>query len=149
MEFRDGFIKENTKRFRRFVNRRWDIFKYGYSREDLWSLDYTIVRFVLPRLKAFREVSGGFPSSMFYDDPENPTQEELDTIGERYSDEKWNKAGSKWKSIIDHMIWSMEEWLENDGIYWDEKNSCHDKEKEEKVEKGFEYFHKYFHHLWY
>ena len=37
----------------------------GYSDEDLFSLDDTISRFILPRLKAFRECPGGYNDSIF------------------------------------------------------------------------------------
>lgn len=31
---------------------------------ELWDLDYTIARFILPRLKAFKKVSSGYPESV-------------------------------------------------------------------------------------
>ena len=37
----------------------------GYSDEDLFSLDDTISRFILPRLKAFRECLGGYNDNYF------------------------------------------------------------------------------------
>ena len=37
----------------------------GYSDEDLFSLDDTISRFILPRLKAFRECPGGYNDRCF------------------------------------------------------------------------------------
>lgn len=49
--------------------------------EELWSLDCTIAKFVLPRLKKFKEIS---PSS-----PLDFSKEE-------------------WQDILDHMIYAME-----------------------------------------
>ena len=33
----------------------------GYSSEDIWALDYTIAKFILPRLIAFRAHPKGYP----------------------------------------------------------------------------------------
>jgi len=38
--------------------------KFGFTHQDLWCLDQTIAKFVLPRLKAFRKVNYGYPSGM-------------------------------------------------------------------------------------
>jgi len=66
--------------------------KLGFDDRDLWSLDHTIVKFVLPRLIRFREVASGYPGNL--------------------TEKKWNK-------ILDQMIYSMkaicDEW-ENTAI---------------------------------
>lgn len=54
-------IKLHTTRFFKF---RYQRLKYGFDESELWSLDYTINKFVLPRLKAFRERPGGYPSDL-------------------------------------------------------------------------------------
>jgi len=58
----------------------------GFSDSDLWSLDYTIAKFVLPRLKTFRETSQGSPGNLDEND---------------------------WLDIIDKMIYAFEYALEN------------------------------------
>lgn len=49
-------------------SRREDFAKYkdrhGFSPDELWSLDHTILCFVLPRLKEFRKVAGGYPARL-------------------------------------------------------------------------------------
>lgn len=52
----------------------------GWDDSDTWNLDDTIARFVLPRLKRFSEVRGGYPA--------NITDEE-------------------WREIIDKILWSI------------------------------------------
>lgn len=35
--------------------------KHGFSPDELWNLDMTIVEFTLPRLKEFAKMTGGYP----------------------------------------------------------------------------------------
>ena len=60
--------------------------------EDLWNLDDTIARFVLPRLKAFREQSVGRPGSM--------SAEEWDEILAMMI-EGWEHAITPWENRTD------------------------------------------------
>ncbi len=53
----------------------------GWSDRDTWSLDNTIAKFVLPRLKRFKDLNIGFPCT--------------------HSWEEWNK-------VLDDMIYAME-----------------------------------------
>lgn len=59
----------------------WQRLTRGWDDSDLWSLDYTIAKFALPRLREFKLQAMGHPSSL--------TEEE-------------------WNMILDKMIWSME-----------------------------------------
>lgn len=36
----------------------------GWSDEDTWSLDYTIAKFTLPRLKRFKTLNNGYPGGL-------------------------------------------------------------------------------------
>lgn len=36
----------------------------GVSPDETWSLDYTVACFVLPRLRAFREIACGYPDAL-------------------------------------------------------------------------------------
>jgi hypothetical protein len=66
--------------------------KLGFDDRELWSLDHTIAKFVLPRLIRFKEVGCGYPG---------------------------NLTEKKWDKILDQMIYSMravcDEW-ENTAI---------------------------------
>lgn len=37
---------------------------YGFSDDETWSLDLTIAKFILPRLKRFRQIDSGVPSDL-------------------------------------------------------------------------------------
>lgn len=130
----------------RFLN-KLDDFRYkikwffqrlfrGYSDIELWNLDDSIIKFTLPRLKAFRDQTQGYPSN-------------IDTFEE-------------WQAILDEMIWAMEYVSSDEMPYWDLKEKYGEEtdedgklkyivefEKlEERARKGFEYFGKYFNNLW-
>lgn len=42
----------------------WQRLTRGFDDRDLWSLDYTIMAFTLPRLKRFRQVTDGYPGDL-------------------------------------------------------------------------------------
>jgi len=92
--------------------------KRGYDDRDLWSLDTTIAKFVLPRLISFKEGVCGYPGNL--------TMEE------------WNK-------ILDQMIYSMQglsdEW---EGKCPEGDIRKHEK----RINKGIALFGKYFRCLW-
>jgi len=53
----------------------------GFSDRELWSLDWTIAKFVLPRLKAFKDYRGTYPPDL--------------------TPEEWNEK-------LDEMIWAFD-----------------------------------------
>ncbi len=92
---------------------KWIIQKLfrGYSDEDLFSLDDTISKFILPRLKAFRECPGG------------------------YSDYYFNNM-DEWVVCIDKMIRAFEIMIEDEWVS-DEKLT---KEKNEGFRLFYEHY---------
>lgn len=56
--------------------------KYGFFDEETWNLDYTMAKFILPRLKRFREVVKRYPPEL--------------------------KSLDEWQKTLDKMIWSFE-----------------------------------------
>jgi hypothetical protein len=74
----------------RIINRikylfRW--IKNGFPDSDTWSLDITIAKYTLPRLKRLKELKDGYPSDM---------------------------TEQQWDEILDKMIFAMD-YLANDG----------------------------------
>jgi hypothetical protein len=67
-------IKRSLKYFYQRLTRGWDD-------SDTWSLDVTIAKFALPRLKRLKEIQHGHPSD--------------------FTEQDWDKA-------LDEMIWAME-----------------------------------------
>lgn len=46
----------------------WQRLTRGFDDSETWSLDYTFFKWLLPRLKRFREVVNGYPSEITYDE---------------------------------------------------------------------------------
>ena len=74
---------------------RWEKYKQqrierGFDDSETWSLDATIIKFVLPRLKRFKEIPFGYPSCL-------------------NSQEEWDK-------ILQTMI----DWMENYDVIMDD-----------------------------
>ncbi|MFW6046541.1 MAG: hypothetical protein ACOCP4_01980 [Candidatus Woesearchaeota archaeon] len=57
IERRVYLIKRSVKHF-------FQKLKYGYSDRETWSLDMTIAKFVLPRLKRYKEIDPGNPHGL-------------------------------------------------------------------------------------
>ena len=125
--------------------------------KELWNLDYTIAKFVLPRLIKFKENSLGFPG---YD--------EADTM------DKWQAILQKMIAAFEYIITDDDWWVDDprydfcDGVhvktdnntktinfYMDdwakeiEKNQTMEYDRRNKaIKEGLELFSKYFRHLW-
>jgi len=70
---------KHDRRERRFFYQRLED---GFSDDDLWNLDGTIARFVLPRLQRFRDIEAGFPGCF--------------------------EEAREWHKILDKMIYAMD-----------------------------------------
>jgi hypothetical protein len=46
------------------IKQKWQKLTRGYSDEELWNLDETICEWILPRLKAFKEKTFGYPPDL-------------------------------------------------------------------------------------
>jgi len=64
----------------------------GFDDTELWNLDFTIARFVLPRLKAFKTMGHGYPGNLTFDE---------------------------WNTILDKMIFSFEYAANDDKLFGD------------------------------
>lgn len=111
-------IDENDDRWEEYKKQRLE---RGFDSSELWNLDSTIIKFALPRLKAFRE--DGTLSYPDFDEARTP---------------------EGWHEVLDKMIWWMENY--NDDVFPTEKSE--QKEFTRKLEEGKSLFFKYFSHLW-
>ena len=98
---------------------------------ETWNLDYTIAKFVLPRLKLFKEVNIRYPRR-----------------GEMDTPEKWDEA-------LDKMIYSFKQIVDDNccndyGIDFANDPDCMKKFEEinKQINEGLELFGKWFMHLW-
>jgi hypothetical protein len=135
----------------------WQRRTRGWDDTELWSLDHTIAKFMVPRLKRLKEVKMGYPAN------ELPSyNEEYDTNPQNYEDEVYEEYEKQllkeWDEIIDKMINAFELVLNDYGS----ERCCHlldnendwDKYKEElekygkEVEEGLQLFAKFYGSLW-
>jgi hypothetical protein len=136
--------------YRYYDVKRWFIstyqkIRYGVSDQECWSLDCTITRFILPRLKHFKKIN-------VHSHPADLTPE-------------------KWEEILDEMIWTFE-YLDNDDKFNQFPQSCMNhafgndrtksvqeqidwekyldkyKELDKRKDEGLMLFAKYYQHLW-
>ena len=80
--------KEIKKRKKYNKKLRKDIKQNGFDKSECWNLDITIAKFILPRLKYFRETTISYP------------QADMGLDG--------------WHEILDKMIYSFDEILKDD-----------------------------------
>jgi hypothetical protein len=93
----------------------------GFCDSETWSLDSVICKFILPRLKRFRELNTGFPYGL---------------------------TENEWDAILEEMIFAFE-WNINEEAEILQKLSQEENKKNwERQKKGIELFAKYFGDLW-
>ena len=157
------------------------------DREDTWSMDHTLAYIILPMLKQLKATKHGSPyvepedvpehmrltereTAVFdhgsYDKTLNATDEEIDAASEKFH--------AQWVWVLDQMIWSFEQEIDEDGDYKNyydpyepgeivEGNGFLNKEEQLKMGKfntekhkafnerkqlGFTLFGKYYQSLW-
>lgn len=144
---------------RQRTRKKW-LKKHGQyiAPKELWNLDYTVAKFVLPRLIKFKENSLGFPG---YD--------EADTM------DKWQNILQKMIAAFEYIVTDDDWWIDDprydysDGIHIEidkdkktlfhfriddwakeiEKNRDTEQDRRnEAIKEGLELFSKYFRHLW-
>lgn len=136
-----GFCRFDRRHFRWWWQRR----TRGFDDRELWSLDYTILEFIRPRIKAFAKAKKtGFPSNLLYG--EGRVGENYDEYCQKYSGEEKraheSQAAAEWQELLDKMVRAIELSLRDQGSM-----NFSDQEKEE-WEEGMGLFSKYFFTLW-
>jgi hypothetical protein len=126
-----------------YVKRGWQICTKGWSDKDCWSLDYTIAKFVLPRLIRLKEMKHGTPTAFFPKDKW------------KYTKKEEKAAIKKWEETLDEMIFAMD-YIANcrESNYYPKKENPKAKDyaplkkAQARAQSGFELFGKYFMSLW-
>lgn len=105
---------------------------------DTWNMDHTLALIIHPMLLQLKKNKAGAP----YVDDEVVPNDIRSTMSTRDDDvdEFWHK---RWDWVLDEMIWSFNYILES----WNGDDPF-DKEREERAQRGFELFGKYFQCLW-
>ena len=113
------------------------------SNKEIWNLDYTIAKWILPRLKLYKKNIDGFP----------PIDRKLYAETKEYK----NITFEDWQNILDEIILGFEQILidpidiavdkdlefTNSKIY---ESICN--ERQEKIERGLDLFKYYIQDLW-
>lgn len=126
--------------------------KVRIDREDTWSMDNTLAHIILPMLKRLKEEKQGSP---YVDQKDLPVELRLTKREQKVFDEgSWNKKlkasdeeieavsnkfHSQWDWIMDQMIWSFEQELDDEeghDQYYDPYESEEEVEKEMESEKN-------------
>ena len=149
--------------------------KIEIDRHDTWSMDHTLAWIILPLLLQLKETKHGFPSmvSSQYDNVQ-PGQMCFDFMYED-SPEAYLEDLKKWDDILDKMIWSFKQIVEDeyDQVYHHGKSELTTKKigngsvevvdlnsnghwydhvghrlHEERIQEGLDLFAKYYRCLW-
>ena len=109
-----------SKRGFRFL---WQKLTRGFSDDALWSLDYTIAKFALPRLKEFHLWEHPHPGC--------------------YTPEQWS-------AIVDKMIYAMEAVVKDgEGTLYEDCHEFEDYQQvDRKIREGLTLFGRNFRRLW-
>lgn len=112
-------IERTDDRWGEFYEQRM---QRGFDDSETWSLYSTFTSFILPRLKRFKELEVGYPSSM---------------------------SKAKWEKILSDMIMAFE-YLDDEDLGIDDERSfseCID-ERNKIIDKGLKLFIKHYCKLW-
>lgn len=115
-----------------------------FKDSETWGLYMVIAQFILPRLKRFKKLNNGVPMSLFFDKEDKIHGDDVD----------WqDRAAKEWDSILDEMIWSFEQIVDDS-----DPEKLENETNEEYVDRcrmwnnnvqhGLELFAKYFLGLW-
>lgn len=108
----------------------WQRRTRGWDDRDLWSLDYTLAKWILPRLIEFQKVSIGIPIM-------NDIDFNLDGTVKDYkvSEQKWYTAQGKMIKAFQHMV--------KDG-----EGKILSPEDYREIDEGLDAFRRYLTNLW-
>lgn len=114
--------------------------------KETWSLDITLAKYIIPRLKKFKELENGYPGR-----------------GEMDTPEKWDKALDKMIQAFEYVIDLDEYWIDDPrydytDIMFGKNKEFYEKIKENKrsedirrlaaINEGLQLFAKYYMSLW-
>ena len=83
--------------------------KHGFDPSELWNLDSTILKFIIPRLKEFKKDMHGYPPEFSSDVIFHDDKDSAEMV-------KYRDGMEGWKITLNMMILELEDILEDD---WD------------------------------
>jgi hypothetical protein len=133
---------------------------------DTWNMDHTLALIIVPMLKQLKETKHGAPGDMLgFQQTSTGSAQFTFPFYEQEDMNAWAAGHDQWNEIMDKMIWSFEQLLDDDrdtkfwtaepiydkklkrisgGVY-DEKAA---QVYYDRVQEGFELFGKYYRSLW-
>jgi hypothetical protein len=125
--------------------------KHGFPVSEIFDLSHTLSKWILPRLKAFKEDPESCPSDIYYDVEDEMKEKHPDMGHSEFLNLVSEEAFKRWNDIMDKMIDFFEEYIKDDIILTyaegDRELTEEEKQKAAKYE-GFNLFKKYFGSLW-
>lgn len=88
---------KNPSLIRRSIRFWWQRRTRGWDDSETWSLDYSLPKVILPRLKRFRDLTIGTPGELSPDDWNNMLDKMIAAFEFYGSDEHWNAPSEEWK----------------------------------------------------
>ena len=133
------------------IDRRSDQkIKVRVDKHDTWGMDHTLSHIILPMLKQLNDTKHGAPFVGDEDVPEELRFAASEDPGHEFeTDSNWHK---RWDWVMDEMIWTFEQMVEdgNDDIYF--KNGILNvegwKAHNKRIDNGTRLFGVYFRGLW-
>lgn len=141
-------LEPNSQHLRWWWQRRWR----GWDDRDLFSLDYTILEFALPRLREFAKCPGGIPTDFIYGDVSPDEMHRIETQDPTDRDRRLRRGAEEWRRALEKMIRGLELQVEHHGLcVADGDTSIHDPASaalNAQMEEGTKLFFKHFFALW-
>ena len=107
----------------------------GFHYEDIWNLDRTIIKFILPRLAYFRDNHDSVPQPIF-------EMMKMALSDEQINSGKYDKeAEDCWCEKITEILNGFEAYLVRDEFEWTQEDKV-------AIEKAWNNFRKYFKYFW-
>jgi hypothetical protein len=118
---------------------------------DVFSMDTQLAHVIVPMLKLLREKKAGIPGDIINTFHECSDQLELDFgLTPKEIDEiEFECAEKKWNDILDKMIWSFEQAMNDYPLMYSSMSKGDFERYEERMQEGFELFGRYYRSLWY
>lgn len=121
----------------------WQRRTRGFDDSELWSLDFTMCKFMAPRIRALAAMTHGCPSDVLYgEDTSVDGIFAFDALPEEEQRRRNDEAFARWKEMLSKMARAMELYVEHEtSIEFDET-------VKREWEEGMALFHKYLFALW-
>ena len=101
-EFKMSPVCWSWKNIRGSLRRIWQNLTWGWNETDVWSLDHTMAKWILPRLKYYRKIVHGYPSDFSRDNPDIKAVE--------WHEGEIDPGFEEWKLVLDRIIQTFE-WV--------------------------------------